>query len=177
MTNRALLYEPKKKCGGKGEFQGLSQWVQLYKGTQIDFGYLTPYLMGFANAFYCTTAGRVCMHRFRFFISIWCSVSVECDSVPAYMMAPPAHAYYSLVKYACADFFIYIQCSASAGCDAFPPKYDGCDLRMRTTAGRVCAQEDWHPLLLPTPRPHLRKVEIAYKDIMFSYFVSLLIML
>ncbi len=30
--------------GEGGELQGLSQWVQLYTGAQINFGDLTPYL-------------------------------------------------------------------------------------------------------------------------------------
>jgi len=30
--------------GGGGELRGLSQWVQLYTGAQINFGDLTPYL-------------------------------------------------------------------------------------------------------------------------------------
>ncbi len=30
--------------GGRGELRGLSQWVQLYTGAQINFGDLTPYL-------------------------------------------------------------------------------------------------------------------------------------
>jgi hypothetical protein len=29
---------------GGGELRGLSQWVQLYTGAQINFGDLTPYL-------------------------------------------------------------------------------------------------------------------------------------
>ncbi len=29
---------------GRGELRGLSQWVQLYRGAQINFGDLTPYL-------------------------------------------------------------------------------------------------------------------------------------
>ncbi len=31
-------------AGGGGELWGLSQWVQLYTGSQINFGDLTPYL-------------------------------------------------------------------------------------------------------------------------------------
>ncbi len=31
-------------AGGGGELRGLSQWVQLYTGAQINFGDLTPYL-------------------------------------------------------------------------------------------------------------------------------------
>ncbi len=31
------------KCGGRGEMQGLSQWVQLYTGAQIYFRDLTSY--------------------------------------------------------------------------------------------------------------------------------------
>jgi hypothetical protein len=31
-------------AGGGGEFQGLSQWVQLYTGAQINFADLTPHL-------------------------------------------------------------------------------------------------------------------------------------
>jgi hypothetical protein len=31
-------------AGGGGELRGLSQRVQLYTGTQINFGDLTPYL-------------------------------------------------------------------------------------------------------------------------------------
>ncbi len=43
LTNSALVYEP--KCGGsEGELRGLSRWVQLYTGAQINFGDLTPYL-------------------------------------------------------------------------------------------------------------------------------------
>ncbi len=30
---------------GGGELRGLSQWVQLYTGAQINFGDLTPYLI------------------------------------------------------------------------------------------------------------------------------------
>ncbi len=41
LTNSALVYEP--KCGGRGELRGISQWVQLYTGAQINFD-LTPYL-------------------------------------------------------------------------------------------------------------------------------------
>jgi hypothetical protein len=41
LTNSALAYQP--KCGGEGgELRGLSQWVQLYTGAQINFGDLTP---------------------------------------------------------------------------------------------------------------------------------------
>ncbi len=29
---------------GGGQLRGLSQWVQLYTGAQINFGDLTPYL-------------------------------------------------------------------------------------------------------------------------------------
>jgi hypothetical protein len=32
-------------AGGGGELRGLSQWVQLYTGAQINFGDLTPYLI------------------------------------------------------------------------------------------------------------------------------------
>ncbi len=42
LTNSALVYEP--KCGGRGELRGLSQWVQLYTGAQINFGNLTQCL-------------------------------------------------------------------------------------------------------------------------------------
>ncbi len=44
LTNSALVlvYEP--KCGGVGELRGISQWVQLYTGAQINLGDLTPYL-------------------------------------------------------------------------------------------------------------------------------------
>jgi hypothetical protein len=31
-------------AGGGGLLRGLSQWVQLYTGAQINFGDLTPYL-------------------------------------------------------------------------------------------------------------------------------------
>jgi hypothetical protein len=50
LTNRALFYEP--KCGGRGRvgLRGLSQWVQLYTGAQINVGDLTPYL-GTSNDF------------------------------------------------------------------------------------------------------------------------------
>ncbi len=41
LTNSALVYEP--KCGG-GELRGLSEWVQLCTGAQINVGDLTPYL-------------------------------------------------------------------------------------------------------------------------------------
>ncbi len=42
LTNSALVYEP--KCGGeRGELRGISQWVQLYTGAQINFGDLTLY--------------------------------------------------------------------------------------------------------------------------------------
>ncbi len=40
LTNSALVYEP--KCGGVGEWRGLSQWVQLYTRAKINFGDLTP---------------------------------------------------------------------------------------------------------------------------------------
>ncbi len=50
LTNSALVYEP--KCGGRGgggeggvAVAGLSQWVWLYTGAQINFGDLTPYLI------------------------------------------------------------------------------------------------------------------------------------
>ncbi len=42
LTNSALVYEP--KSGGRGELRGISQWVQLYTGAQINFGDLTPHL-------------------------------------------------------------------------------------------------------------------------------------
>ncbi len=42
LTNRLLVYVP--KFGGGGEVRGLSQWVQLYTGAQINFGDPTPYL-------------------------------------------------------------------------------------------------------------------------------------
>jgi hypothetical protein len=42
LTNSAFVYEP--KCGGKGELRGLSQWIQLYTGAQLNLGDLTPYL-------------------------------------------------------------------------------------------------------------------------------------
>jgi hypothetical protein len=42
LTNSALVYEP--KCGGRGELRGLSQCVRLYKGAQMNFGDLIPYL-------------------------------------------------------------------------------------------------------------------------------------
>jgi hypothetical protein len=42
LTNSAHVYEP--KFGGDGEFQGLSQEVQLYTEAQINFGDVTPYL-------------------------------------------------------------------------------------------------------------------------------------
>ncbi len=42
LTNSALVYEP--KSGGEGELRGLSQWVQLYTGAQINFRDQTPYL-------------------------------------------------------------------------------------------------------------------------------------
>ncbi len=49
LTNMSpLVYEP--KCGGRGELRGLSQWVQLDTGAQINFGDLTPYLTyGYRN--------------------------------------------------------------------------------------------------------------------------------
>jgi hypothetical protein len=31
-------------AGGGGKLRGLSQWVQLYTGAQINFADLTPYL-------------------------------------------------------------------------------------------------------------------------------------
>ncbi len=43
LTNSALVFEPEWGEGG-GELRGLSQWVQLYTGAQINFGDLTPYL-------------------------------------------------------------------------------------------------------------------------------------
>ncbi len=39
----ALLYLS-PNAGGRGYLRGLSQWVQLYTGAQINFGDLTPYL-------------------------------------------------------------------------------------------------------------------------------------
>jgi hypothetical protein len=42
LTNSALVYEP--KCGGRGELRGLSQWIQLNTGAQINFEDLTSYL-------------------------------------------------------------------------------------------------------------------------------------
>ncbi len=45
LTNSALVHEP--KCGGRGALRGLSQWVQLYTGSQINFGDLTPYLTSY----------------------------------------------------------------------------------------------------------------------------------
>jgi hypothetical protein len=39
LTNSAIVYEPKR--GGRVELRGLSQWVQLYTGDQINFGDLT----------------------------------------------------------------------------------------------------------------------------------------
>ncbi len=42
LTNSALVYE--LKYGGRGEWLGLSQWVQLYTGAQVNFADLTPYL-------------------------------------------------------------------------------------------------------------------------------------
>ncbi len=43
LDNSALVYEP--KCGGsEGELRGLSRWVQLYTGAQINFGDLALYL-------------------------------------------------------------------------------------------------------------------------------------
>ncbi len=39
LTNSALVYEP--KCVGRGSCGGVSQWVQLYTGAQINFGDLT----------------------------------------------------------------------------------------------------------------------------------------
>ncbi len=38
LTTSAPVYER----GGRGELRGLSQWVQLYTGAQINFGDLTP---------------------------------------------------------------------------------------------------------------------------------------
>ncbi len=42
LTNSTLLYE--NKCGGRGDLRVLRQWVQLYKGAQITFRDLIPYL-------------------------------------------------------------------------------------------------------------------------------------
>ncbi len=42
LTNSALVIEP--KCEGRGELCGISQLVQQYRGAQINFGDLTPYL-------------------------------------------------------------------------------------------------------------------------------------
>ena len=39
LTSSALVYEPIR--GGREELQGLSQWVQLFTGPQINFGDLT----------------------------------------------------------------------------------------------------------------------------------------
>ncbi len=39
LTNCAHVYEP--KCKGMGELRGLSQWVQLHIGAQINFGDVT----------------------------------------------------------------------------------------------------------------------------------------
>jgi hypothetical protein len=36
-------------AGEGGELRGLSQWVQLYIGAQINFGDLTPYLKGLSH--------------------------------------------------------------------------------------------------------------------------------
>ncbi len=40
LTNSALVYEPKYEEGGG--LLGLSQWVKLYTGAQINFRNLTP---------------------------------------------------------------------------------------------------------------------------------------
>ncbi len=40
LTNSVLVYEPKREGRG-GEVRGFSQWVQLYKVSQINFGDLT----------------------------------------------------------------------------------------------------------------------------------------
>ncbi len=36
-------------AGGGGGLQGLSQWVQLYTGAQLNFGDLIPYLKVVGN--------------------------------------------------------------------------------------------------------------------------------
>ncbi len=65
LTNSVLVNEP--KCGG-GVLRGLSQWVQLYTGTQINFGILSPYFLmfmgprnwfqGMNSASLCSLAGQ-----------------------------------------------------------------------------------------------------------------------
>jgi hypothetical protein len=42
LTNSALVYEP--KCGERGELRGLKPMSTAYKGAQINFEDLTPYL-------------------------------------------------------------------------------------------------------------------------------------
>ncbi len=56
LTNSALVSEA--KCG-EGGSRGLSQWVQLYTGAQINFGDLTTYL---------TYANDPVLSRLSFFV-------------------------------------------------------------------------------------------------------------
>jgi hypothetical protein len=55
-TNSVSVYEP--YCGGRGELRGLSQFVQLYTGAQINFVDLTPHLTYDIN-FSCFSSSSV----------------------------------------------------------------------------------------------------------------------
>jgi hypothetical protein len=55
LTNSALVYEPK----GGGGMRGLSQWVQLYTGAQINYGDLTIYLTYGTILSHCKLPGPV----------------------------------------------------------------------------------------------------------------------
>ncbi len=53
LTNSVLPPYLSTIAGGGGELRGLSQWVQLFTGAKINFGYLTPYLI-----YGCTGTGK-----------------------------------------------------------------------------------------------------------------------
>ncbi len=54
-----LIYEP--NGGGERELRGLSKWVELYTGAQMNFGDLDPYL----------TYGIMQLQMYIIYSSIW----------------------------------------------------------------------------------------------------------
>jgi hypothetical protein len=87
LTNSALKYKP--KCGGGGgSGGGLSQWIQLYTGGQINFGDLT-----YAYRAPIVFAYRAPIGSLLFQNSYWLpSGGVTCLMNPVYTVAETQHA-------------------------------------------------------------------------------------
>ncbi len=62
-------------AGGGGELRGLSQWVQLYTGSQINFGDLTPHLT-YAESLRIQAFHKMLVKVWCLFLRVFCLATV-----------------------------------------------------------------------------------------------------